>query len=166
MKILDTKLTLIACKIPNQLDLVIHNQKSRSAHKQTALLEKYTSTRIEWSIHRFESNTITYQALDDGNQPWLVQGIHPSSSLDDWFTFEIAQDILNQEAFSNFSYSPQHGDQISFASTFVYKSLKNVYRSEPRYNVMSLTFDNHWKLDNALRLGESTVIKTGLLVNS
>ncbi len=163
---MDTQLTLVACEIPNQLDLVIHNQKSRGAHKQTELLEKYNHKRIEWSIHRFDSNTITYQILDDGDQPWLVQGISPNSSLDDWFTFEIARGILDLEAFSNFSYSPQQGDQILFESTFVYKSLKNVYRSEPRYNVMSLTFENHWKLDNALRLGESTIIKRGLIENS
>lgn len=164
---MDTQLTLIACEIPKPLDLVIHNQKSRSAHKQTELLEKYNHKRIEWSIRRFESNTIIYQTLDDGNKYGPApQFIIPRDSLDNWFTFEIAQSIVDKEAFSNFSYSPQQGDQISFTSTFVYKSLKNVYRSEPRYNVMSLTFDNHWTLDKALRLGESTVIKTGLLVNS
>lgn len=164
---MDTQLTLIACEIPKQLDLVIHNQKSRGAHKQTELLEKYNHKRIEWSIRRFESNTITYQILDDGNKYGPApQFIIPRDSLDNWFTFEIARGILDLEAFSNFSYSPQQGDQISFTSTFVYKSLKNVYRSSPRVNFMSLTFENHWKLDNALRLGESTVIKRGLIVNN
>lgn len=164
---MDTQLTLIACEIPKQLDLVIHNQKSRSAHTQTELLEKYNHKRIEWSIRRFESNTITYQVLDDGNKYGPApQYIIPNSFLDNWFTFEIAQGVLDLETFNHFSYSPQQGDQILFASTFIYKSLKKVYRSEPRYNVMSLTFDNNWKLDNVLRLGESSIIKRGLLVNN
>jgi len=160
----EKKFTLVESEIPAQLDLLIHNQKARSLNKQHKALKLYNSKRIKWSIYRFDTNQIVFQDITDEVDDFgpTPQYITPRSSLDEFTTEEILK-FLNHEDFNNISYTPQEGDLISFSSLYIYKSLKNMYRSEPRFNVIHVSYSTVWTLDSFLRKGSSKMIKQGIL---
>ena len=154
------KFTLIESEIPEQLELLVHNQNARSVDKQKEVLKLYQRKVIYWIICRFDSNQIEFQDIfDDDDFGSAPQYIIPKSSVDQWFTSEMIMSFLNCEDFTDISYTPKKGDLISFSSLFKYKPLKKLPRSEPRFNVMNLSYSSSWTLDSFLRMGNAKELK-------